>query len=74
MSHEQLPIVVTGVSSGIGARTARILAGRGVPLIGIDRNPPADFSGTFVQADLSSQAGVHAAAVNVIDTMNVRKE
>lgn len=59
---EQLPIVLTGVASGIGACTARILAARGVPLIGIDRNAPQDFSGTFVQADLSSPAGIQAAA------------
>ncbi|GAC1372344.1 MAG: coniferyl-alcohol dehydrogenase [Pseudarthrobacter sp.] len=65
MSHEQLPIVLTGVSSGIGARTAQILASRGVPLIGIDRNPPAEFSGTFVQADLSSKPGIEAAAAAV---------
>lgn len=58
----QLPIVLTGVSSGIGACTARILAARGVPLIGIDRNAPQDFRGTFVQADLSSPEGIQAAA------------
>lgn len=65
MTQEQLPIVLTGVSSGIGARTAQILANRGVPLIGIDRNAPAAFSGTFVQADLSSQDGIDAAAAAV---------
>lgn len=65
MFQEQLPIVLTGVSSGIGARTAQILSARGVPLIGIDRNMPTGFSGTFVQADLSSQAGIDAAAVAV---------
>lgn len=65
MSHEQLPIVLTGVSSGIGARTAQILSDRGVPLIGIDRNAPAEFSGTFVQADLSGQAGIDGAAAAV---------
>lgn len=65
MSVEQLPIVLTGVSSGIGARTAQILGERGVPLIGIDRNPAAAFSGTFIQADLSSQDGIDAAAAAV---------
>ena len=33
MTQEQLPIVLTGVSSGIGARTAQILSARGVPLM-----------------------------------------
>ncbi|MGM9474586.1 short-chain dehydrogenase, partial [Pseudarthrobacter sp. YS3] len=65
MFQEQLPIVLTGVSSGIGARTAQILSKRGVLLIGIDRNAPTEFSGTFVQADLSSQAGIEAAAAAV---------
>lgn len=65
MTHEQLPIVLTGVSSGIGARTAQILSERGMPLIGIDRNAPTEFSGSFVQADLSSQEGISAAAAAV---------
>lgn len=65
MSTDQLPIVLTGVSSGIGARTAQVLAGRGVPLIGIDRNAPEAFDGTFVQADLSTAAGIQAAAAAV---------
>lgn len=65
MPQEQLPIVLTGVSSGIGARTAAVLARHGVPLVGIDRNAPMEFSGIFVQADLSSQAGVEAAAAAV---------
>lgn len=64
-SREQLPIVLTGVSSGIGARTAQILSARGVPLIGIDRNTAENFNGTFVQADLSSQDGIDAAAAAV---------
>jgi len=65
MTTDQLPIVVTGVSSGIGARTAQILAGRGVPLVGIDRNAPEAFDGAFIQADLSTTAGVAAAAASV---------
>lgn len=65
MTQEQLPIVLTGVSSGIGARTAQTLAERGVPVIGIDRNTPTEFSGTFIQADLSGQEGIEAAAAAV---------
>jgi NAD(P)-dependent dehydrogenase (short-subunit alcohol dehydrogenase family) len=63
------PIVLTGVSSGIGARTAQVLAERGVPLIGIDRNAPESFSGTFVQADLSTQAGIDAVAAAVAEAV-----
>ena len=43
MSETQLPIVLTGVASGIGARTAQVLAERGVSLIGIDPNAPEAF-------------------------------
>lgn len=64
-TSDQLPIVLTGVSSGIGAATARMLAARCVPLVGIDRNAPHDFAGTFVQADLSTGDGVRAAATAV---------
>ncbi|MCG2623184.1 SDR family oxidoreductase [Arthrobacter sp. I2-34] len=65
MAADQLPIVITGVASGIGARTAQVLAGRGAPLIGIDRNAPTAFDGVFIQADLSTNAGVEAAAAAV---------
>ncbi|MFD1214796.1 SDR family oxidoreductase [Arthrobacter sp. GCM10027362] len=65
MAIDQLPIVITGVSSGIGARTAQVLGGRGVPLIGIDRNAPEAFDGVFIQADLSTPEGVEAAAAAV---------
>lgn len=67
MTENQLPIVLTGVSSGIGARTAQVLAERGVPLIGVDRNPSGAFSGTFVQADLSGQSGIDAVAAAVTE-------
>ncbi|NKX52153.1 SDR family oxidoreductase [Arthrobacter deserti] len=65
MVTDQLPIVITGVSSGIGARTAQVLAGRGAALIGIDRNAAQTFDGVFIQADLSTPAGVEAAAAAV---------
>ncbi|SDP71390.1 short chain dehydrogenase [Paracidovorax cattleyae] len=34
-------IVITGVSSGIGSDTAKLLRGQGARVIGIDRNDPA---------------------------------
>lgn len=60
-----LPLVVTGVSSGIGAETARALRAAGHTLIGLDRNPAPDFDGAFVTADLSSPDGVAAAAATL---------
>ena len=53
-------ILVTGVASGIGARTAELAAVRGADVIGVDVREPAHTTGIFVQADIGSQAGVDA--------------
>lgn len=66
MSTTQTPtLAITGVSSGIGAATARLLAGTGARIIGIDRADPQDFDGRFVRADLSTPAGAREAAAAV---------
>lgn len=65
MASPELPIVITGVSSGIGAQTASMLAAAGYPLIGVDRNSPEAFEGAFVQADLSTPKGVKQAGEEV---------
>lgn len=54
-------IVVTGVSSGIGAETARTLRAHGATVIGVDRNEPSLTLDAFVQADLSHPAAIDAA-------------
>lgn len=61
------PIVVTGVSSGIGQATAAHLDGQGFELIGIDRATPTSFVGSFIQGDLSSAEGIAAVAEGVKD-------
>ena len=53
-------ILVTGVSSGIGARTAELAAQMGADVIGVDLRKPATAVGAFIEADLSSQDGVEA--------------
>ena len=53
-------ILVTGVASGIGARTAELAASLGADVIGVDVRVPAQPVGLFVQADLGSLAGVDA--------------
>jgi len=53
-------IVVTGVSSGIGQRTAELAAHMGADVIGIDVVQPKHNIGTFLEGDLSTQAGVDA--------------
>ena len=54
-------IVVTGVSSGIGAETARTLRAHGATVIGVDRNEPSLSLDAFVQADLSHPDAIDAA-------------
>lgn len=55
-------IVITGVASGIGRRTAELAADLGAEVIGIDRTTPAQTVGQFLAGDLSTQAGVEAIA------------
>lgn len=58
-------IGVTGVSSGIGAATARLLADRGAKIVGFDRNPPEAPLAAFCQVDLSDPASIEAALAGV---------
>ncbi len=50
-------IVITGVSSGIGARTAELARAQGADIIGIDVNPP-QMPMDFIKADLSGKAEI----------------
>lgn len=53
-------IVITGVSSGIGARTAELAIAQGADVIGIDmRDPPASH-GAFLKGDISTREGIAA--------------
>ena len=54
-------VVITGVSSGIGAETARLMRLSGARVIGMDRNEPMLTLDGFVKADLSEQAAIDAA-------------
>ena len=51
-------IVITGISSGIGARTAELAAQLGADIIGIDRRMSETAMESFIEGDLSTQAGV----------------
>lgn len=51
-------IVVTGVASGIGRRTAELAGQMGAAVIGIDRSKPDETFGQFLQGDISTPEGV----------------
>jgi NAD(P)-dependent dehydrogenase (short-subunit alcohol dehydrogenase family) len=61
MNFQGKTIVITGVSSGIGAETARLMRLGGARVIGMDRNEPMLTLDGFVKADLSEQAAIDAA-------------
>lgn len=54
-------IVVTGVSSGIGAATAKTLKERGARVIGIDRNEPGGDVDHYIKADLGEPGSIEQA-------------
>ena len=60
-------IVVTGVASGIGAESARLLRERGAHVIGIDVKQPSQYKNDFVCADLSNPATIDAAIQQIPD-------
>lgn len=55
--NEGKKIIVTGVASGIGAQTAKVLKGQGATVIGVDRNQ-SDNCDQFFQADLSDTQSI----------------
>jgi NAD(P)-dependent dehydrogenase (short-subunit alcohol dehydrogenase family) len=51
-------IVITGISSGIGARIGELALALGADIIGVDVNPPARPMDAFIKADIGSAQGV----------------
>ncbi len=51
-------IIITGISSGIGARVGELAQALGADVIGVDLNPPARALDAFIRADISSAQGV----------------
>ncbi len=58
-------IVVTGAASGIGAETARLLAGRGAEIIALDRNEPEDGWSQYIPVDFSNSDSITQAVMDV---------
>jgi NAD(P)-dependent dehydrogenase (short-subunit alcohol dehydrogenase family) len=51
-------VLITGVSSGIGARTAELASQLGADIVGIDVRPPVAPMSSFIAADISSAAAI----------------
>ena len=51
-------IVITGISSGIGARVGELAQALGADIIGVDINEPARPLDAFIKADIGSPQGV----------------
>ncbi|SDE11718.1 SDR family NAD(P)-dependent oxidoreductase [Auraticoccus monumenti] len=64
---ESLVAVVTGGGSGIGARTAEVLAGRGCTVVVLDVRPDPDSPHESIVCDVSSTASVEAAVAQVVE-------
>ena len=51
-------ILITGVASGIGARTAELAGHLGADVIGVDVREPSQGQASFIKGDISTAAGV----------------
>jgi len=63
-------IVVTGVASGIGKRTAEMASSMGADVIGVDVNEPAQLIGHFIKADISTPQGVTALVAQLPSSLD----
>lgn len=60
MNLNNKTLIVTGVSSGIGAEVARLARFQGAKVIGVDRHEPQLTLDSFFQADLGDPASIDA--------------
>ena len=73
MTRENLPALVTGGGSGMGAVTARMLFGRGARVAVLDRDVDAarktaqQIDGLALEADVSNARSVEAALQQIVD-------
>ena len=61
MPLEKKKIVVTGVGSGIGAESAKVIKAQGATVIGVDINEPKGNVDQYIKADLSDPASIEEA-------------
>ncbi|MFK7802547.1 MAG: coniferyl-alcohol dehydrogenase [Anaerolineae bacterium] len=65
MNLKNKTIVATGISSGIGAATAKLLKERGATVIGLDLNVTTENCDQFIQIDLSKEASIISACSQI---------
>lgn len=70
MDLQNKTFVVTGVASGIGNDTAKLLRLRGARVIGLDRREPTLTLDGFVQVDLSQADAIDAAVGRLPDRID----
>lgn len=70
MNLNNKTLVVTGVSSGIGADVARLARTQGARVIGMDRNVPNLSLHHFIEVDLSDPAAIDAAVASLPDEID----
>ncbi|MDT3439418.1 coniferyl-alcohol dehydrogenase [Pseudofrankia sp. BMG5.37] len=71
-SYQGKRVVVTGAASGVGAALVELLDELGAAHVtAIDRDTPAGPTHRFIEADLSTEAGVEAAAAAVDGPVHV---
>ena len=58
-------VLITGVASGIGARTAELATQQGAEVIGVDLRPPVHPIGMFIEANLGEPASIAALAARL---------
>jgi len=63
-------VVITGVASGIGARTAALAESLGAEVIGIDLRKPSTPLSAFIEADLSSLEAIEKLVENLPDRVD----
>ncbi len=57
-------IIVTGVASGIGQQSAKILQDRGAIIVGFDRNEPQAYVDEYIHVELTDRTSINNAVDN----------
>ncbi|MBU8849713.1 MAG: coniferyl-alcohol dehydrogenase [Desulfobacterales bacterium] len=65
MDLKNKKIIVTGVASGIGAETAKVIKAHGASVIGVDINEATENVDEFIQADLSDPDSIEKAVAKI---------